>query len=507
MQKKLDEAKRLHAEALELRRQLVGDPDVDLPAKVDAITSLADSLDSLEQFDESLALRTRIFKMYEKEEKKHDFGSSKRRAVKEHSFPYREALCWTYQKAAFNAGDYATRKKYLIKADEMSEELMRERRTSRNILLRWASLVKIFGELEYNHGKLAEKDGNKDAAAKFYDGAEKHYKRLNDISRRLATSNELIDGIRDYSRSFYTLGLAEQVKKNPTKARQYFEVSRGIRERTLADYSDSAISAHLQIDLFFSQIALGELSRTMEVAENMVWAFKDEADAEYRLACVFALAIDTVEENRKPDPLTLADKRLQNRFRRNAIRCLQLAHDGGFTDFFQTSIDADLDALRGDPSMKEFEASHAYRLGVQAKKRRDMNKAHAHFEKSQELARQFIKALPVDARVKHVKIEWLCAEVHLGRVVKAIEVADNLRPTLGKRSPTVFLLARVYSLACGATADAKLREQYRKHALDLLEKAGDIATEPRLVAEDDLDPIRDDPRFRVILDRAKQRKN
>ena len=98
---------------------------------------------------------------------------------KESSFAYREAWCWTFQKAAFAANDYAKRKEYLSKADAMSAALICERPTSRPILLRRAMVAKIFGELEYNHGKLAEKDKKP---------AQGYYVEVKNTSRSSATS-------------------------------------------------------------------------------------------------------------------------------------------------------------------------------------------------------------------------------------------------------------------------------------------------------------------------------
>ncbi len=519
--KQLDEARRLYTQAMEIRRKLVGDPDVDLPAKVDAISSLADSLDSVEQFEESLVLRSKVVRHFAKEEKKLEFNTPPHKEARQRSYQYREALCSTYQKAALHASDYAKRKQYLIQADKMSEQLLTERRTNRNALLRWSQIAKILGELEYNLGKLAqrdsklaEKNGKKDEAEKllaeaekYYAEAKKHFAKLNELSRKLATSDELVEGVRDYSRSFYTLGLLEDVNGRPTQARKNYEKCREIRELTLHDYQNNRMSAHLQIDLLFAQIALGELRQPMELVDNMVWVFKEEPDAEYRLACIYSLAINTIEETRKPNPLTDADKRLQNRFRNEAIRCLQFAHDGGFGDFFHTSIDADLNALRDDPRMKEFEATHQYRLGVFEKKRGEAKKARNLFEKSQTLAQEWIKSVPGDRRQGHARIVWLCAQVQLGKYAEAIKAADELYPTVEKNRPVLFRLARVYSLASAATDDARLQEQYRAKALAALDQAAEAATEHGLMTEEDLDPIRDDPRFRKVLERAKaQRK-
>ncbi|MBI1831795.1 MAG: protein kinase [Planctomycetes bacterium] len=505
-QKKLADARQNYAESLAIRRKLVGDPDVDLPSKLQSITALADSLDSLEQFGESLALREKVCQACAKDEKRIQ-AEEGLKAGRERNFRYREALAWTYQKAGLHANDYAARKKYLIRADKLSDELIQERSTARNVLLRWSFTAKMLGELEYNFGTLAEKAGKMPEAEQYFAIAATYYAKLNDISRKLATSSEMIDGVRDYSRSYYTLGLAEQRKGNMAKARAYYERSRTIREQALRDYANHAMSAHLQFDLFFSQIALGELRDTISQTDNMIFTFRAEPDATYRLACIYALAIATVEEIRKPAPLTAEDKRLQNRLRAEAIRGLQFSHDGGFTDFFQTNIDADLDTLRDDPRMKEFEATHQYRLGLREKKRGDAKKARGHFEKAQKLAEEWLEKEPLDGRYRLIKIDWLCAHVQLGNHSAAVEIADELGPKLGRNKAAHFRLARVYALASAVAGGVKLQEQYRTQAVQALQNAGDYATEHRLASEDDLDPLRDDPRFIKILESAKKSRN
>jgi hypothetical protein len=237
----------------------------------------------------------------------------------------------------------------------------------------------------------------------------------------------------------------------------------------------------------------------MEQTDNMVWVFRQEAEAEYRLACIYSLAIETIAETRKPDPLTMADQRLQNRYRNEAIRCLQFAHDGGFSDFFQTNIDSDLSALRDDPRMKEFEATHSYQQGMLEKKRGEAKKASAHFEKADSVVVEFLKALPGDSRQKDVRIIGLCAQVQLGQAAEAIKNADELKSMLGTRDRAVFRLARVYSLASATAGDAKLQEEYRTTAFALLDQAADDGLKQALLMEEDLEPIRGDPRFEQTL--------
>lgn len=497
---KTDDARQYSQQALALRRALVGDPDVELGTKIDNVTALADSLDSLDLYEESLTLREKVCKLFEADEMQADKNTL--RAVRQRSYPYRDAWCWTYLKAGLHASDYATRKKYLMRADEMCAVLMPEREANRALRLRWATVAKMLGELEYNHGKLAEKGGKKQEAEKFFADAAIHYARLNRISKGLATSSELVDGLRDYARSYYTVALAEQRKGNAVKARALFEQSRRLREQTLRDYENHPIAAHLQIDLFFSQVALGDFRNVIEQLDGLELVFRDEPDASYRLACIYALAIEAVAESRKPGPLTLPDKRLQARLRSGALQCLQAAHDGGFRDFFQTSIDSDFDAIRDDPAMKEFEAAFQYRLGVRERKSGDAGKARTHFETAENLAAEWLRDHPKSPRARLIQIDRLCIQTQLGKTESALLQANKLLPELNMDRSALFRLARVYALASVSAETPERQQVLRGKALEAIENAGPFATLLRLTAEQDFDPLRDEPRFKKRLGEA-----
>ena len=346
------DAKRNFTEALTIRRRLLDAAQGDALSTASALTSVADTLDGLEQFDESIVLREQVYKILGKDQEKNAHDKAKLRAVKERTFPAREALAWTCQKAGLHVENYAKRKELLTKASALNEELIRERPKTRNVLLRWAVVARALGELEFNYGKLAEKDGDPGKANAFFAEARKHYVTLKTISQSLATSNELLDGLRDYGRSFYTLGLVEQLNGNHKEARQNFTISRNIRAQTLHDYATHPASGHLKIDLLFSQIAVGEIKEATDAAADLTVVYSGEADAQYRLACVFALAIRAVEDARQPKPLTPEDIRNQLRFKSLALKCVENAHKDGFTDWFQTSIDADLGAIRDEPRFK-----------------------------------------------------------------------------------------------------------------------------------------------------------
>jgi hypothetical protein len=75
---------------------------------------------------------------------------------------------------------------------------------------------------------------------------------------------------------------------------------------------------------------------------------------------------------------------------------------------------------------------------------------------------------------------------------------SGIMPKLGKRGPNVFRLARVYALA-SAAGDPKLQEDYRTKAFTTLNEAVEVGLRQTLLLEDDLEPIRSDPRFRETL--------
>jgi serine/threonine protein kinase len=207
--KKPIDADRQLDEALTLRVKLVGDPDTDLPAKVDRLAALSDTLESLNRYAESLRLRNKVVDHFKAEEDKHAPLSKERRAAMDRCFPYRDALCNAYYRAALHSEEYATRKEYLGQALALSRLLSTTRPTSRVVHQRWADIAKMAGELEFNFGLLAEKDGKFEEAKAHFDAAQAHYGTLQEQSKKLAISDELLTGLREYARSYYTLAMVE----------------------------------------------------------------------------------------------------------------------------------------------------------------------------------------------------------------------------------------------------------------------------------------------------------
>ncbi len=69
----------------------------------------------------------------------------------------------------------------------------------------------------------------------------------------------------------------------------------------------------------------------------------------YRLACIYGLSVEAVDEARRPQPLTDADRKRQADYRDKALTALERSHALGNRDFRTTRMDADLNSIRADP--------------------------------------------------------------------------------------------------------------------------------------------------------------
>ena len=77
----------------------------------------------------------------------------------------------------------------------------------------------------------------------------------------------------------------------------------------------SANVVHLQIDLLFSRVALGEHAEAVSAADAIRGApgFRpiEQQSVLYRLACIYSLSAAAVGEVRQSNPLTDEDRKLQ----------------------------------------------------------------------------------------------------------------------------------------------------------------------------------------------------
>jgi hypothetical protein len=119
------------------------------------------------------------------------------------------------------------------------------------------------------------------------------------------------------------------------------------------DYSDHPYVTHLQIDLLFTRVAQGEHAEAVRAADAMrrepqFQPFQAQSLL-YRLACIYALSVEAVEDMRRPQPLTDEDRKRQAEYRDKALNVLEQSHANGNRDFRTTKIDADLNSIRDDP--------------------------------------------------------------------------------------------------------------------------------------------------------------
>jgi serine/threonine protein kinase/tetratricopeptide (TPR) repeat protein len=319
----------MYKEALDVRQELWNNPDarkqIDKFTPGKSYTNLCDSLDTHHRFEESLRLREEAYQR---------FGT----------FELLDAWCWTCWKAGFYAQGYDTKKIHLTKSVDLSAELTEKRPTSRGVQKRWAFVLRDLGELEHNHGHLAE--------------AQKYYTRLVNVTKKLATAPDLARQRQSYARSWYALGRIEKELGQAEEARNHFEQCRLIREELLRDYPDFDTYVHLRIDWLFALVALGEHAQAALVADEIRKTYPTDNNILYRLTCIYSLSIPAVEESRRPKPPTPEDKALQGTYLDKALNALEQSLFRGNREFFNIQVDADLIPIRSDPRYKEILAKY-----------------------------------------------------------------------------------------------------------------------------------------------------
>jgi serine/threonine protein kinase len=326
---KKKEADALYKEALDIRRELWNNPEyrkrIDRFTPGKSYTNLADSLDTHHLFDESLKVR---------EDAYNQFGT----------FELLDAWCWTCWKAGFYAQDYTKKKVHLAKSVELSDQLNKLRPTSRGVLKRWAFVLRDLGELEFNHDNVAE--------------SQKHYKKLAEVTQKLATAPDLARQRQSFARAWYTLGRIEHKLGHDAEARKHFDRCRLIREELLRDYPDFDTYVHLEIDLLFAQVALGEHERAVKKADEIREKHKTNNNILYRLACIYSLSIPAVEDTRRPSTPTSEDKALQGQYKDKALSSLEDSLFYGNREYHNIRTDADLNPIRSDSRFEKILAKY-----------------------------------------------------------------------------------------------------------------------------------------------------
>src|SRR5262249_6373492 len=257
-------------------------------------TNLADSLDTHQLFTESLKVREQAYR---------EFGT----------FELLDAWCWTYWKAGFYAQDYGAKRVHLANSVELSEKLHGLRPTSRGVLKRWALVLRDLGELEYNHGNLAE--------------AHKHASKAVEVAKMLATAPALGRERQSYARALFQLGEFEKKLGHDAEARKHFEHCRLIREELLRDYPDDGLYVHRKIDWLLALVALGEHVTAAKVADEIAPKYQSDNNLQFRLGVVYHRCWVAVSEARRPVSLTREDRQLQDVYRDKCAVCYWRAAD------------------------------------------------------------------------------------------------------------------------------------------------------------------------------------
>ena len=331
-----------YLEVEKLRRELADNPGVDRFTPGRSLMQLADTLDKLQHFDESLKLRERVCQI--------QMEKQVEAAKLYESFDFWAWTCWK----AYLQRDISEERKraLLVQADELSRRALKLRPGARRTLERWSGLTRELGDRSYDLAKLAEANKKPAEARKHADAALVYYQQLADISRQLAVAPDLMYSQANYARSYYALGLMEKNLGRQAEARVNFEKSRHIREQLLRDFGDTEYATMLRIDWLFSLVALGEHENAVGIADKVRREFPlgpGFSGMSYRLACIYSLSVAAVQEARAPAPLTAEDKLRQADYRAKALMALEQSHTHGNQDFAHTRVDADFIPIRDDP--------------------------------------------------------------------------------------------------------------------------------------------------------------
>ena len=119
------------------------------------------------------------------------------------------------------------------------------------------------------------------------------------------------------------------------------------------------------------------------------------------------------------------------------------------------------------------------------------------------------KALATDPTVKMPQVDLMVALARCGEHAKAAKIAEMLAAIPPTNENFYFQAACGYALAAGCVPnDADLARQYTSGAIACLHKAKETGwnVPQSLEIDPDLEPIRNDPQFRALLEEFKKPK-
>ncbi len=323
--------------ALEIRQKLLGNAQVERFTPGKTRMDLADSLDALERWDESIPLRVEAYDIAKKTGK-----------AKEIHFAL-DGLNWTYQKAASRTDVYVKKKVYMEKADATSAELLKLRPAGRVALDRWYNMTLTHAQTEERQASQAKDE----VKAKLHlAAAQRLWNKHVELARKLATSKDLLDHRRALANSWEHLARLEKTIDKTKLAADHLAACLHVREELLRDYSLDPNRVSLQIDRFITIARLGRHAEAAQGAEVLAIKFGDKITA-YRLARLYSVCIAAVTEARQPAPPTPDDLKLQKTYRDNALESLDRALRQGFDDWEELRAEPDLAPLRSDPRFRK----------------------------------------------------------------------------------------------------------------------------------------------------------
>jgi hypothetical protein len=328
-------------EALDIRKQLLDNPQVERFTPAKTKMDLADSLEALERWDEAIRLRRDAYAVVLKHIEDH-----KGRAD-EASFVL-DGLNWCYQKAALKTDDYAAKKAYLEQADATSAALAKLRPTGRAALERWVKNLDVHAQTEYRQGVRKAAAGEDAAAKEHYATARALQAQRAAICKQLATSKELLEQRDRLGDALYDLVRIERKFGQNQLADDHLKHCLALREELLRDYPGHPATVSFRLDRLLALAQLGRHAEAAAEADMLRVKFLAKTYS-YTLARTYAVCASAVEAARKGAPLTDADKALQQDYRKKALECLEESVQQGFDDWEALRSEPDLAALRGEP--------------------------------------------------------------------------------------------------------------------------------------------------------------
>lgn len=321
-------------EALDIRKQLLGNERVERFTPAKTITDLADTFDALERWEEAVKLRRRAYDVITQR-------IANKTNKPDDAFFYIDVMNWTYQKAAARTADYQKRKEYLDQANATSAALYKLRKTGRVALQRWAKNLHLYGETEYRQSRQAAAAGNQAKAKAHLAEAKKQFTKYADVAKLLATSRDLLRHRQTLAQAWYELARIEKAMGAMKFAEQHWAHCLHLHDELIRDYRNAwDISSGAERLLVLAQ--LGRHAEATERADILHIKVVSKYGL-YTLARIYAVASVAVP----------AKNALRATYLDKAVQCLEESIASGFDHWEAIRNEPDLAPLHNDPRFKK----------------------------------------------------------------------------------------------------------------------------------------------------------